>query len=334
MESEREQEEQEEEEEEFKDQEFTYQNPIPKNPEVETSNLQTQQYLNLENPEIRTLNIQALPNQDNSNPKLINQQNLLLKQRTMHKYGSTILKKPLQPMDRITRELYRPSHISYRILPTCANLSTTSLLANNTHNLSTIVPAYLLATVLSNLSTPTNLNTATKLTSKWNPKAKTDTTELEIVDGSPSTDPQFLNPAIKILTMKFGHQQPLTNNILPATISNNESLVAIFPFEFKETTPVPLFSGATLDTKLITAMYTDAKVDGHAIKLILDSGSAGSIITQQLMDQLGCQVDYTASVCIITVDGTTKTPIGEIDDLPIEVNGIIVPIKVLVMEAT
>ncbi|KAG9299714.1 hypothetical protein G9A89_013074 [Geosiphon pyriformis] len=51
------------------------------------------------------------------------------------------------------------------------------------------------------------------------------------------------------------------------------------------------------------AIYTDAKIDGHSIKLILDSGSAGSIITRQLMDQL--------------------------DNLSIEVNGIIVSIKEL-----
>ncbi|KAG9286514.1 hypothetical protein G9A89_014680 [Geosiphon pyriformis] len=31
-------------------------------------------------------------------------------------------------------------------------------------------------------------------------------------------------------------------------------------------------------------------------------------------------------------DGATKTPISEIDDLPIEINGIIIPIKVLIME--
>ncbi|KAG9290633.1 hypothetical protein G9A89_011596 [Geosiphon pyriformis] len=36
---------------------------------------------------------------------------------------------------------------------------------------------------------------------------------------------------------------------------------------------------------------------------------------------------------IITADGVTKTPIGEIDDFPIKVNGIIVPIKVFIMEA-
>ncbi|KAG9285657.1 hypothetical protein G9A89_009297 [Geosiphon pyriformis] len=33
-------------------------------------------------------------------------------------------------------------------------------------------------------------------------------------------------------------------------------------------------------------------------------------------------------------DGVTKTLIGEINDLPIEINGIIVPIKVLIMETT
>ncbi|KAG9296913.1 hypothetical protein G9A89_006868 [Geosiphon pyriformis] len=74
-------------------------------------------------------------------------------------------------------------------------------------------------------------------------------------------------------------QQTLTSNIPPATISNDKSLAAIFFFKLEEATPVPLFSGATLDTKPITAMYIDAKVDSHFIKLILDSGLAGSIIT-------------------------------------------------------
>ncbi|KAG9301967.1 hypothetical protein G9A89_021011 [Geosiphon pyriformis] len=75
----------------------------------------------------------------------------------------------------------------------------------------------------------------------------------------------------------------------------DESLVAIFLFEIEELTETPLFSGAALEEKPITAMYTNAKIDA---------------------------------------DGTTKTPIGEIDNLLIEINGIIVPIKVLVMEAT
>ncbi|KAG9287783.1 hypothetical protein G9A89_017378 [Geosiphon pyriformis] len=129
-------------------------------------------------------------------------------------------------------------------------------------------------------------------------------------------------------------QTTLTNNILPAMVTKNESLIAIFPFKLEETINPPLFSGAALKKKPITAMYTNVKVDGHFIKLILDSGLAGSIITRQLMDQLDHQVDHAASARIITADGMTKTLIKEIDNFPIKVNGIIVPIKVLVMEAT
>ncbi|KAG9294581.1 hypothetical protein G9A89_008060 [Geosiphon pyriformis] len=117
-------------------------------------------------------------------------------------------------------------------------------------------------------------------------------------------------------------------------VTKNKSLAAIFLFELEETINPPLFSAATLKEKPITTMYTDAKVDSHSIKLILDSGSAGSIITRQLMDQLGHRVDCAASARIIIANKVTKTPIGEIDNFPIEVNGIIVLIKVLVMEAT
>ncbi|KAG9285488.1 hypothetical protein G9A89_000167 [Geosiphon pyriformis] len=77
----------------------------------------------------------------------------------------------------------------------------------------------------------------------------------------------------------FAQKQPLTSNILSATITEDESLATIFPFEFEETTAMPLFSGAPLEAKPITAMYTDAKVEEQSIKLILDSGSVGSIIT-------------------------------------------------------
>ncbi|KAG9297542.1 hypothetical protein G9A89_001483 [Geosiphon pyriformis] len=79
--------------------------------------------------------------------------------------------------------------------------------------------------------------------------------------------------------LAFAQKQPLTSNIPSATITENESLAAIFPFKFKETTTTLLFSGAALEAKPITMMYTNAKVEGQSIKLILDSGSAGSIIT-------------------------------------------------------
>ncbi|KAG9303512.1 hypothetical protein G9A89_018408 [Geosiphon pyriformis] len=134
--------------------------------------------------------------------------------------------------------------------------------------------------------------------------------------------------------LESNQQTTLTNNIPPATVTNNESLAAIFPFELEEPFQLPLFSRATLKEKPITVMYTDVKVDRHPIKFILDSGSASSIITKQLMDQLSRRVDRTVSARIITADGTTRMPIGKINDFPIEVNGIVTPIKVLVIKAT
>ncbi|KAG9303870.1 hypothetical protein G9A89_005780 [Geosiphon pyriformis] len=204
-----------------------------------------------------------------------------------------------------------------------SNLSTTA-----TSNLST-------TTATNNLSAPTNPNTTPKLTTQQNPKTENDSTELEIGNSSPSTDPQFFTATIWIMPAEFSflvtpedastnnsaftQKQPLTSNILSVTITKDKSLAAIFPFEFKETTAMPLFSGATLEAKPITTMYTDAKIEEQSIKLILDSG---------------CRVDRAASARIITADGATKTPISKIDDFSFKVNDIVTPIKVLMIEAT
>ncbi|KAG9290970.1 hypothetical protein G9A89_011120 [Geosiphon pyriformis] len=62
------------------------------------------------------------------------------------------------------------------------------------------------------------------------------------------------------------NQKPLTCNIPPAASTEDESLATIFPFKLEEITSVPLFSRATLDTKPITMMYTNAKVDDWTIQ--------------------------------------------------------------------
>ncbi|KAG9288766.1 hypothetical protein G9A89_023063 [Geosiphon pyriformis] len=92
------------------------------------------------------------------------------------------------------------------------------------------------------------------------------------------------------------YQKPLISNIPPIIITNNELLASI--------------------------------------KLILDSSSADSIITKQLIDQLGCQVDHAVSAQIITVDEATKMPISKIDDFPFKVNSIMILIKVLLNQSS
>ncbi|KAG9295932.1 hypothetical protein G9A89_006671 [Geosiphon pyriformis] len=55
--------------------------------------------------------------------------------------------------------------------------------------------------------------------------------------------------------------------------------------------PFLLSNAAANEQKVITAMYTEAEIKEKPIRLILDSGSAGSIITYQLMQQLKKNVD-------------------------------------------
>ncbi|KAG9287481.1 hypothetical protein G9A89_023853 [Geosiphon pyriformis] len=162
-----------------------------------------------------------------------------------------------------------------------SNLSTANLSATNICQLSTTAPTHLSTTVSGNLSAPTNSNTTIELTSKQNPKTEIDSTELEIVNGGSSTDSHLLVTSENASpnNLETNQKQSSTNNIPPATVTNDKSLTAIFLFKLEKTTTVSLFSKVVLDIKPITAMYTDAKVDGHVIKLILDSGSAGSIIT-------------------------------------------------------
>ncbi|KAG9296675.1 hypothetical protein G9A89_009934 [Geosiphon pyriformis] len=112
------------------------------------------------------------------------------------------------------------------------------------------------------------------------------------------------------------NQKSLTSNIPLVTIMKNELLTAIFPFEIEEPLATPLFNGAVLKKKPITTIYINTKVNGHTIKLIINS----------------CQVDYAASAKIIMADGVTKTSIDEINNFLFKVNSIITLIKVLVIE--
>ncbi|KAG9291864.1 hypothetical protein G9A89_012149 [Geosiphon pyriformis] len=104
--------------------------------------------------------------------------------------------------------------------------------------------------------------------------------------------------------------------LLKARIAENANLSDIFSFEFEANESLFLLNNAAANKqKAITAMYTEAEVKRKAICLILDSGSAGNIITYQLMQHM------------------KKTPVGEIDNFPFTLDGITISVKVLVMDA-
>ncbi|KAG9298019.1 hypothetical protein G9A89_018847 [Geosiphon pyriformis] len=125
------------------------------------------------------------------------------------------------------------------------------------------------------------------------------------------------------------------SNIPPVIITKNTTLAMIFSFDINNLNTYSLFSRAAInENKPIMALYTNARVRGIDIKLILNSGSASSIITKQLMDQLDCRIDHATTAQIITANGNTKIPIGEIDNFSFEINGIQIPIKVFIMKTT
>ncbi|KAG9290315.1 hypothetical protein G9A89_007046 [Geosiphon pyriformis] len=171
--------------------------------------------------------------------------------------------------------------ISNSKLPTQLSTISTDLPANDTTaNISTIciLTFSLSTTATSNISTTTATNNLSD--THIHPTSCQDHDSENYLSLLVTPEDTLPN------TQKSNQKQPLIN-ILSATVMENESLAAIFLFEIEELTKTPLFRGATLEEKPIMAIYMDAKVDDHSIKLILNSGSAGSIITKQLMDQLG-----------------------------------------------
>ncbi|KAG9307401.1 hypothetical protein G9A89_017230 [Geosiphon pyriformis] len=98
------------------------------------------------------------------------------------------------------------------------------------------------------------------------------------------------------------------NTILLAQIAQNANLLDIFPFEFEANESLFLLSNAAAnEQKAITAMYTEATLQKT--------------------------VDRPVQTVIVIADGMKKTPVGEIDNFPFTIDGITIPVKVLVMDA-
>ncbi|KAG9287927.1 hypothetical protein G9A89_017522 [Geosiphon pyriformis] len=186
----------------------------------------------------------------------------------------------------------KQGHLQFECCKKISNLR--SYITNSIYNLSTTV-------VTSNVSNTSNLNS--KLSSDNIRKFQIQSySKLEISNGCLPTNLQLFKPAIKITlnylsllvtpkdtsfnNMKLNQKQPLISNIPLATITNDKLLTVIFPFEFEELISMFLFSRAILKKKPITTMYTDAKVDGHSIKLILNNGIVNAKVKEVTLSKI------------------------------------------------
>ncbi|KAG9295914.1 hypothetical protein G9A89_006653 [Geosiphon pyriformis] len=117
-------------------------------------------------------------------------------------------------------------------------------------------------------------------------------------------------------------QQNLSHNhttIPLARIAENANLSNIFSFEFEANeSPFLLSSAVANKQKAITAIYTEAEAEGKPIRLILD---------------IKKNVDRPAQTVIVTANSMKKTPVEEIDNFPFTLDGITIPVKVLIIDA-
>ncbi|KAG9297878.1 hypothetical protein G9A89_000139, partial [Geosiphon pyriformis] len=118
-------------------------------------------------------------------------------------------------------------------------------------------------------------------------------------------------------------------------IAQNANLSDIFPFKFETNeSPFLLNNAAVNKQNAITAMYTEVTVKRKPIRLILNNGSAGSIITYQPMQQLKQNIDRLDQTVIVTTNDMKKTPVEEIDDFSFIIDGIIIPAKKMPLTET
>src|SRR5947209_18413905 len=81
-------------------------------------------------------------------------------------------------------------------------------------------------------------------------------------------------------------------------------------------------------------MFYIAQVDGAMVQLILDSGSSGSVISKQFLEKVGRKVDQPSHVNMIGINGEKRKVLGEIKSLPITIQQQLLPVNVVVSEAT
>ncbi|KAG9288396.1 hypothetical protein G9A89_021427 [Geosiphon pyriformis] len=118
----------------------------------------------------------------------------------------------------------------------------------------------------------------------------------------------FQQPALFEGEAAVPKQNSYNNTIPPAQIAQNTNLSNIFPFEFEANeSPFLLSNAAANERKAITVIYTEATLQRT--------------------------VDRPAQTVIVTADGMKKTPVREIDNFSFTIDGITIPVKVLVMDA-
>ena len=79
-----------------------------------------------------------------------------------------------------------------------------------------------------------------------------------------------------------------------------------------------------------TALYCNASINNIEFPLIIDTGSAGSIMSLSLMKDLDMEITHPSKTIMVNVNGERRRPLGAIEDVPLKIKGTVVPMNVIV----
>jgi hypothetical protein len=79
-----------------------------------------------------------------------------------------------------------------------------------------------------------------------------------------------------------------------------------------------------------TALYCSASINNIEFPLIIDTGSAGSIMSLSLMKDLDMEITHPSKTVMVNVNGERRRPLGAIEDVPLKIKGTIIPMNVIV----
>src|SRR6201988_1087144 len=83
-----------------------------------------------------------------------------------------------------------------------------------------------------------------------------------------------------------------------------------------------------------TPVKCNIRLRNRPYQAIIDSGAAISMIAHQTVKELDLKIEQASTSLIVTATGTSTRPLGIIRDLPVEIEGVTIPITVEVVPAT
>ena len=87
------------------------------------------------------------------------------------------------------------------------------------------------------------------------------------------------------------------------------------------------------EKKVQDAMFEEAIVFGERINVIFDTGSKGCAISKQFLDRKKQSIDGSSSIKLIDIQGNRVTPLGEKNNIQINIEGIDLSADMVVTES-